>query len=71
MYVDGRVIEIEKEVKSQVKNEYLSNYRKEHYSSFSVRLPKDLFNELNIRLQKANMTKGEFIRKAMDEILKK
>ena len=50
--------------------EYIDNYTKTHYRSFCVRLHKELYKKLEQKLKKKNLTKAEFLKKAIDDFLK-
>lgn len=52
------------------KREYNRKRTKELYSTFSVNLPKDEYNEIRNYLKSVEMNKAEFIRWAYNELKK-
>lgn len=55
------------ETKTFNQNEYINNYKKEHYSTFKVDLKKKEKQELDELLKQHNITKKQFL---MDAIKK-
>lgn len=53
------------------KREYNRKRTKELYSTFSVNLPKDEYNEIRNYLKSVEMNKAEFIRWAYNELKKR
>lgn len=52
------------------KIKYNDEYNKTHYAHFSVRLPKELNKDLEKKLKKKNLSKAQFLKKAIDDFLK-
>lgn len=52
-------------------NKYKQQYNKEHYERFVVNLPKDLYTTLVDKLKELNITKSQFLKKSIEDILKK
>lgn len=52
------------------KKEYISNYKKEHYSKLSVDLPKDVKDELIQLCNKKNITIKQFVLDAINKLKK-
>lgn len=52
------------------KKEYISNYKKEHYSKLSVDLPKDVKDELIQLCSKKGITIKQFVLDAMSRLKK-
>lgn len=50
------------------KVKYDKEYRKEHKAQFNVDLNKEELDELNDLLKKSNLTKVDFIRKAISDL---
>lgn len=59
------------EEKSFDKIKYIRNYNKEHYKRFVAELPKDLSLEFENKLKKENISKAQFLKKSVEEYLKK
>ena len=55
-----------KEVFNQ--NEYLNQYKKDHYSTFKVDLKKEEKKELDILLKECNLTKKQFLLNAWEDL---
>lgn len=51
--------------------EYINNYNKEHYRQFKVVLKPDEYKQLEDKLKSLKMTKTQFVRNALEELLKK
>lgn len=51
--------------------EYQKEYNKEHYKTFKVDLKKEEFEELDKILKEKGLTKAQFLRNAIEQLLKK
>lgn len=51
--------------------EYINAYNKEHYKQFKVALKPDEYKLLEDKLKSLKMTKTQFVRNALEELLKK
>ena len=51
--------------------EYINKYKKEHYSTFKVELPKATKKELDEILKLQNLTKSQFLRNAINDLKSK
>lgn len=49
---------------------YIQQYNKEHYKTFKVNLKIKEYDELDKILKKKNLTKADFLKKAIEEIKK-
>jgi len=49
---------------------YKNNYNKTHYKNLSIRLHKEIYNKLEKKLKKKNLSKAQFLKKAIDDFLK-
>ncbi len=49
-------------------NQYIQQYKKEHYSIFKVNLKKDDMECLNKLLKEKGLTKAQFLRNAIDDL---
>ena len=53
------------------RNEYMKRYRKEKLKSFTLEMPKERFEEMRKHAEARNETIGAFVRRAVDETLKR
>ena len=51
-------------------NKYIQQYNKEHYKTFKVDLPKKDKEELDGMLKEDNLTKAEFLKRAIEQYKK-
>lgn len=51
-------------------NEYIKQYKKEHYSPLKINLKKEEKKELDELLREINMTQTEFVRNAIENLKK-
>lgn len=51
-------------------NEYIKQYKKEHYSPLKINLKKEEKKELDELLREKNMTQTEFVRNAIENLKK-
>ena len=49
---------------------YIQQYNKEHYKTFKVNLKIKEYDELDKILKKKNLTKADFLKKAIEDIKK-